>query len=160
MAKCDGLVWQGARPYRTKKGQLGATGGTRVAVAKAMRASETAASTTTSAAGVGSRDPLSAAVPVGSPPEKADTRPFGPRPRAMQRARGTPTWLVFDVPDARAAALGRAVGRAIRARPLAAITLAAGLGFLVGGVLSFRAGRFVLFSGGRHVARELLKQLI
>jgi hypothetical protein len=48
----------------------------------------------------------------------------------------------------------------IRSRPLASLALAMGVGFVVGGALSFRFGRALLASASRHVARELLKQVL
>jgi hypothetical protein len=53
-----------------------------------------------------------------------------------------------------------AVTRRIRRRPLAALAVGVGVGFVIGGALSFRTGRLLLAAGTRHVTRELLKQLL
>lgn len=66
----------------------------------------------------------------------------------------------IDGPDARIADVARALSAHIASRPLTAAVLAVGVGFIVGGALSFRAGRAALASAGRHVLRELLKQVL
>jgi ElaB/YqjD/DUF883 family membrane-anchored ribosome-binding protein len=66
----------------------------------------------------------------------------------------------LEGPAARVSALARATARRIRARPLASFAIAVGIGFVVGGALSFRAGRIALAAAARHVARELLKQVL
>ncbi len=63
-------------------------------------------------------------------------------------------------PVSRAGGLTRAVMQRIRRRPLASLAVAVGAGFVVGGALSFRAGRIALRAAARHVAREVLKQLL
>jgi hypothetical protein len=50
--------------------------------------------------------------------------------------------------------------RFARARPYPAIAAALVAGFVVGGALSFRAGRVLLAAGGRQLGQELLKQLL
>jgi hypothetical protein len=50
--------------------------------------------------------------------------------------------------------------RFARARPYPAIAAALVAGFVVGGALSFRAGRVLLAAGARQVGQELLKQLL
>jgi hypothetical protein len=62
--------------------------------------------------------------------------------------------------EARILELIDALGRRIRRHPLAALAIGAGVGFVVGGALSFRAGRILLAAGARRAARELLKQLL
>ena len=63
-------------------------------------------------------------------------------------------------PVARIAVLAQAVARRIRSRPVASLVLALGVGFVVGGALSFRAGRAALATAARHCTRELLKQVL
>jgi hypothetical protein len=63
-------------------------------------------------------------------------------------------------PAARAAELARALYRRIRERPLTSLAVAVGVGFLVGGALSFRAGRFALVAAARRVAQEVFKQVL
>jgi hypothetical protein len=88
----------------------------------------------------------------------------GARRATMQRRRrslvasGAESGL--EEQQARVLELVAAVARRIRRRPLAALAIGAGLGFVIGGALSFRAGRLLLAAGARQVARELLKQLI
>jgi hypothetical protein len=55
--------------------------------------------------------------------------------------------------------LGAAV-RYARARPYPAIAAALVAGFVVGGALSFRAGRVLLAAGARQAGQEFLKQLL
>ena len=58
------------------------------------------------------------------------------------------------------AELAEAIARRIRRQPLSSVALVLGVGFAVGGALTFRAGRIVLAAAARHVARELLKQVL
>jgi hypothetical protein len=88
------------------------------------------------------------------------------RTQASTRARAlrkpplmTPTKHI-EGPDARIVDLARAVTARIASRPLTAAMLAVGVGFIVGGALSFRAGRAALAAAGRQVLRELLKQVL
>jgi len=74
-----------------------------------------------------------------------------------RRASGVPA--VPD-PTVRAGELARTLARHIRTRPLASLAVAVGVGFAVGGALSFRAGRIALAVAARHVARELLKRVL
>ncbi|MBV9948435.1 MAG: hypothetical protein JOZ69_16410 [Myxococcales bacterium] len=48
----------------------------------------------------------------------------------------------------------------VRARPWSSVAAAIGVGFIVGGALSFRAGRIAMAAAARHLARELLKQVL
>ncbi len=86
------------------------------------------------------------------------------RPATVQRRRRSlvASGVASDLQgqQARVLELIAAVARRIRRRPLAALAIGAGLGFVIGGALSFRAGRLLLAAGARQVARELLKQLI
>ena len=66
----------------------------------------------------------------------------------------------LEGPAARARDLARSVARRIRSRPVSSLLLAVGVGFIVGGALSFRVGRVLLASASRHIARELLKQVL
>jgi hypothetical protein len=106
---------------------------------------------------------MDAPAPGEQPP--ADVREVpGARRATMQRRRralvasGAESGL--EEQQARVLELVAAVARRIRRRPLAALAIGAGLGFVIGGALSFRAGRLLLAAGARQVARELLKQLI
>ncbi len=86
------------------------------------------------------------------------------RPAIVQRRRrslaASGVGSDLEGQHARVLELIAAVARRIRRRPLAALAIGAGLGFVIGGALSFRAGRLLLAAGARQVARELLKQLI
>ena len=68
--------------------------------------------------------------------------------------------LALEGPAARMGNLSRAVLQRICRRPLASLAVAIGIGFTVGGALSFRAGRVALAVAARHVAREVLKQVL
>jgi hypothetical protein len=94
-----------------------------------------------------------------SPPVEPPSR----RPAALRNRRRASTALGFDAfegHDARILDLIAALGRRIRRRPLAAIAVGVGIGFVIGGALSFRAGRILLAAGARGAARELLKQVL
>jgi hypothetical protein len=85
--------------------------------------------------------------------------------RAPPRARSTPQRrsagvVGFEGWQSHVLELIAAVTRRIRRRPLAALAVGVGVGFVVGGALSFRTGRLLLAAGTRHVTRELLKQLL
>ncbi len=88
----------------------------------------------------------------------------GPEPRrpgvAVQRVRRIPAAFGFSGPEARILELLEVIGRRIRRRPLSAIALTAAAGFVLGGAMSFRAGRLLVAAGVRHVTRELLKQVL
>ena len=61
---------------------------------------------------------------------------------------------------ARVSDISRALFERIRRRPLASLAVALGVGIVVGGALSFRAGRIALAAAARHVAHEVLKQVL
>jgi hypothetical protein len=82
------------------------------------------------------------------------------RARALRRVPPLTPIEHIDGPDTRIADVARAVTARIASRPLTAAVLAVGLGFVVGGALSFRAGRAALAAAGRHILRELLKQVL
>jgi hypothetical protein len=63
-------------------------------------------------------------------------------------------------PDLRVAELIGAFRRRIAVRPLTSTLLALGAGFVLGGALSFRAGRMALAIVGRHAMQEVLKELL
>jgi ElaB/YqjD/DUF883 family membrane-anchored ribosome-binding protein len=89
----------------------------------------------------------------------------GARAWASSRSRPTPhrrSGMVvgFEQQQAHILELIEAVARRIRRRPLAALVVGAGVGFVIGGALSCRMGRLLLAAGARHVTRELLKQLL
>jgi hypothetical protein len=77
---------------------------------------------------------------------------------ALQPAPRAP--LLADHVGPRFDDLARDLARRIRRRPMASLALAVGVGFALGGALTFRAGRLTLAAAARHVARELLKQLL
>jgi hypothetical protein len=99
------------------------------------------------------------------PPAKA-AQAHCARPAALRNRRGLLGSVGLDALDAfeghdpRIRELIDAVGRGIRRRPLAAVVLGVGIGFVIGGALSFRAGRILLAAGARGAARGLLKQLL
>jgi hypothetical protein len=84
-------------------------------------------------------------------------------PAALQRSRRTPAAFASFAaggPEARILEVAQALRKRIRRQPIAALAIAAGAGFVIGGAMSFRAGRLLLAAGARNVARELLKQLL
>jgi H+/gluconate symporter-like permease len=81
------------------------------------------------------------------------TAPLRPPP-------ATSAVATFDGPAGHMREIAEAIVRRIRARPLTSLAAAIGVGFVVGGALSFRAGRVVLAAAVRNVARELLKQVL
>jgi hypothetical protein len=89
------------------------------------------------------------------PASRSSRRPVGARsrPRASSALR-------VARPDARLIALLEAMARRIRRQPLAALAVAIGAGFMLGGALSSRTGRAVVSAAARHLGRELLKQLL
>jgi hypothetical protein len=90
-----------------------------------------------------------------APASRSKGRPVAARsrPRTSSALRG-------ERPDARLVALLEAVARRIRRQPLAALAVAIGAGFMLGGALSSRTGRAVVSAAARHLGRELLKQLL
>jgi hypothetical protein len=94
---------------------------------------------------------------LGHPEEAADG---GGRPTLLPRWRHLPVVFGLEGQEARILELAFAMARRIRRRPLAALAVGAAAGFVIGGALSFRVGRVLLAAGARHVARELLKQLL
>jgi ElaB/YqjD/DUF883 family membrane-anchored ribosome-binding protein len=83
-----------------------------------------------------------------------------PRASALRRVPDTAGMTELEGPAARVADLARAVARRIRERPIKSLAVAIGVGFVVGGALSIRAGRMALAAAARHVAREVLKQVL
>jgi hypothetical protein len=88
-----------------------------------------------------------------------------PRPQDDDRADrldlpGRSGLAELEGPGARISDLARAIARRIRRRPITSLAAAIGVGFLVGGALSFRAGRVALAAAARHVTREVLKQVL
>jgi hypothetical protein len=83
---------------------------------------------------------------------------------ARSPARPTPprrsVVVGFEGQHAHVLELIEAMARRIRRRPLAALAVGAGIGFVIGGALSSRTGRLLLAAGARHVVREVLKQLL
>jgi hypothetical protein len=94
-----------------------------------------------------------------SAPVEAPSR----RPAGLRNRRRPSTALgldAFEGHDARILGLIAAIGRRIRRRPLASIAVGVGIGFVIGGALSFRAGRILLAAGARRAAQELLKKVL
>jgi hypothetical protein len=81
------------------------------------------------------------------------------KPRTVREPPERPSFEL-DGPVAPLRALVHAVARRVRERPLTAVAAAVALGVIVGGGLSFRLGRLLLASASRHVAREVLKQVL
>jgi hypothetical protein len=88
-------------------------------------------------------------------------------PRHVRRPEPRPRADVTDLarfdgngPAARVVELGRALAWRVRERPVGTLAVAVGVGFLVGGALTFRAGRIALAVAVRRVAREVLKQVL
>jgi hypothetical protein len=108
-------------------------------------------------------DEEDAGAPGAGERSSSPVEPPAPRPAALRNRRRASTVLgldAFEGHDARILDLIDAIGRRIRRRPLASIAVGVGLGFLIGGALSFRAGRILLAAGARRAARELLKQVL
>jgi hypothetical protein len=82
------------------------------------------------------------------------------RPATIRSWRRLPAALGLERQEARILELVLVLARRMRRRPLAAVAIGAAAGFVIGGALSFRVGRILLGAGARHVARELLKQLL
>jgi hypothetical protein len=80
--------------------------------------------------------------------------------RAAPRRIDVPGPVDLEGPATRVLELVRAVGRRIRQRPLTALAAAVGVGFVVGGALSFRAGRIALAAAARHLAHEISKRVL
>ncbi len=92
--------------------------------------------------------------------DASTTESFAPEPRrALQRAtaRQPAEW---EGPGVRVVELVRALSSFVRERPLTSLGVAIGLGFVVGGAMSFRAGRVVLAAAARRVAKQVLKQVL
>jgi ElaB/YqjD/DUF883 family membrane-anchored ribosome-binding protein len=79
--------------------------------------------------------------------------------RALRRV-ATATVPSLEGPAERIGEIARALLRRVRQRPFMAVAAAIGAGFVLGGALSFRAGRIALGAAARHVAREFLKQVL
>jgi len=83
-------------------------------------------------------------------------------PRALRRlpsSAWTPAAPIVP-PDLRVAELIGVFRRRIAVRPLTSTLIALGAGFVLGGALSFRAGRMALAIVGRHAMQEVLKELL
>jgi hypothetical protein len=80
--------------------------------------------------------------------------------RVVRRGHAREELVEWEGPAARAGVLLQGVVRRIRERPMTAVAVAVGVGFVVGGALTFRAGRFALAAAVRRVAREVLKQVL
>ena len=72
----------------------------------------------------------------------------------------TPESEDIAVVGARALELARVLGARIRERPLTSLAVAVGIGFLVGGALSFRVGRFALVAAAGRVAQEVFNRVL
>ncbi|HXX69666.1 MAG TPA: hypothetical protein VEK07_20960 [Polyangiaceae bacterium] len=92
--------------------------------------------------------------------DSIDRTPPPARVRALRRIPTTAAVEEIEGPESRIADFARALAERIMARPVTAGVLAVGVGFVVGGALSCRAGRMALAAAGRHVLRELLKQVL
>lgn len=106
---------------------------------------------------------MSANDPIEAAASGDEATAFGPAPaRLTPGARPIRADLssIWDGPAARLTGLSRAVVGRIRGRPFASLAFAIGVGFVVGGALSFRTGRITLAAAVRHIAREVLKQVL
>jgi adenine/guanine phosphoribosyltransferase-like PRPP-binding protein len=83
-------------------------------------------------------------------------RSSAPAERARRRASSS----MPGGSSARVVHLAQAMVHRIRRRPWTSLLVATSGGFVIGGALSFRAGRLVLVAAARHVGREFLKQLL
>jgi hypothetical protein len=91
---------------------------------------------------------------------KAERRARRTEPRPAARDRDRALARLEEGPAAQLSSLMRVLAHLVRQRPIASLAVAIGVGFLVGGALSFRAGRVALAAAGRRVAREVLKQVL
>ncbi len=94
------------------------------------------------------------------PEPAAEPRTSNRHAQSLQRRPRVSAALDAERPALRVLSILDAVARRIRNQPLAAIAVAIGAGFVLGGALSFRAGRVLVTAGARHLSRELLKQLL
>jgi hypothetical protein len=105
-----------------------------------------------------------------APLERAYSTPSGEPLRERRAERGT-VEVGIVAPSREGPALGRhpgerlwqlavSLGSRIRRRPLASLAVAVGVGFVVGGALSSRAGRIALAAAARHWAHQLLKRVL
>jgi hypothetical protein len=110
----------------------------------------------------GALDSSQASTPRRGRRPKSPSRETGPQPRsvALQRPRRIPAALGLGGPETRILELVDELSRRVRREPLKALAVAGAVGFLVGGAMTFRAGRLLLAAGARHVTRALLKQLL
>jgi hypothetical protein len=104
------------------------------------------------------------APPANSPNNQNASDREGERRRRSRRAKSSNDSQAME-PDepgtlARASELLDAVVARIRRQPYASMAIAGGAGFVLGGALSFRAGRVVLAAATRHVGRELFRQVL
>jgi hypothetical protein len=88
-----------------------------------------------------------------------ERRPRRSRPPVAGRSLIIPSGD-FEGAEMRVMGLVRALARRVRRRPGESIAVALVGGFVLGGALSFRAGRIAAAAAARHVGRELLKQLL
>jgi len=72
------------------------------------------------------------------------------RPRSLGSDEGAIT---------RVSNFAASVAARIRQQPYLSLAVAGGVGFVVGGALSFRAGRVVLVAAARQVGRQLLNDV-
>jgi hypothetical protein len=91
--------------------------------------------------------------------QRPAVRPDATSPLRTIRNLG-PDSIELEGLQARVIELARALAKRIRERPLASLAAGIGVGFLIGGALTFRAGRIALAAAARHVAREVLKQVL
>jgi hypothetical protein len=94
---------------------------------------------------------------VQGPRASGERRKGSERTRAIQKV---PRRIPLPAADTRVAEVMAGVARRISAQPFESMVIALGVGFTLGGALSFRAGRLALRVAMRHVGRELLKQLL
>ena len=81
-------------------------------------------------------------------------------PRALRRVPSSPPPARGEGSDLRVVELIAGARRHVVARPVSATLAALGIGFVLGGALSFRAGRIAMATLGRRLAVELLKEFV
>jgi hypothetical protein len=106
---------------------------------------------------VSANDPLLAMQPLAP---QGDAEPAATPSLALHRVIARPRFVEPEGPTVRVTEFARALAGRIRKRPLTALGVALGVGFLIGGALTFRAGRFALAAVARRVAHEVLKQVL
>jgi ElaB/YqjD/DUF883 family membrane-anchored ribosome-binding protein len=83
--------------------------------------------------------------------------PQAPPRRAPSRSRSTGS---EEGAITRVSNFAASVAARIRQQPYVSLAIAGGVGFVVGGALSFRAGRVVLVAAARQIGRQLINDVL